>query len=332
MSRPTSSSSSRPASRTARPSRSWGRPRSRPPDRARIVVEVEDGRATPDRPMPLPVRVIVTASDGTHPDGSGRGVYSDGRFFAEAGFSVEVPPGRTTIALRSGPDYEPLEMDVEAKAGSRGPGPGPAEALVRPGGAGLVRRRQPRPRPARRHGRHPDRPRVHGAPGPGGRPELRHRGRFRPFPRRGRAAEHADVPLPQGAGDPARPVRRPPEHAGHLAADRAGGLCPARRRPAARAADRRGGPRPGRGRDPHAPADAPAPDALDGGGRGPLRRGPGALRRRPGPRRPGERAALVRRAEPGQPRRGQQLHRLRPRPAGARRRRATAGCTAAPGS
>ena len=88
-----------------------------PPVRARIVVEVEDGRATPDRRMPLPVRVVVTASDGTHPDGSGRGVYSDGRFFAEAGFSVEVPPGRTAIALRSGPDYEPLEIDVEAKEG-----------------------------------------------------------------------------------------------------------------------------------------------------------------------------------------------------------------------
>src|SRR3954454_23843003 len=80
------------------------------PDRARIVVEVEDSRATPEKPMPLPVRVVVTASDGTHPDGSGRGAYADGRFFAEAGFSVEVPPGRTAIALRSGPDYEPLEM------------------------------------------------------------------------------------------------------------------------------------------------------------------------------------------------------------------------------
>lgn len=88
-----------------------------PPGRARILVHVEDGRAAPDRPMPLPVRVIVTARDGSHPDGSGRGAYSDGRFFAEASFSVEVPPGRTAIVLRSGPDYAPLEMDVEAKEG-----------------------------------------------------------------------------------------------------------------------------------------------------------------------------------------------------------------------
>ena len=59
------------------------------PARSRIVVDVEDDRAAPDRPMPLPVRVVVTASDGSHPDGSGRGTYSDGRFFAEAGFSVD---------------------------------------------------------------------------------------------------------------------------------------------------------------------------------------------------------------------------------------------------
>jgi hypothetical protein len=88
-----------------------------PPVRARILVHVEDGRAAPDRPMPLPVRVVVTASDGSHPDGSGRGVYADGRFFAEAGFSVEVPPGRTAIVLRSGPDYVPLVIEVEAKEG-----------------------------------------------------------------------------------------------------------------------------------------------------------------------------------------------------------------------
>src|SRR3954454_9183050 len=87
------------------------------PDRARIVVEVEDSRATPEKPMPLPVRVVVTASDGTHPDGSGSASHSHGRLFAEAAFSVELPPGRTETAVRSGPDYEPVEMDLEAKEG-----------------------------------------------------------------------------------------------------------------------------------------------------------------------------------------------------------------------
>ena len=67
----------------------------------------------------LAVRVVVTASDGSHPDGSGRGVYSDGRFFAEGRFSVRVPPGKTAIRLSSGPDYAPLEMTLEVKAGKR---------------------------------------------------------------------------------------------------------------------------------------------------------------------------------------------------------------------
>jgi hypothetical protein len=67
----------------------------------------------------LAVRVVVTASDGSHPDGSGRGVYSDGRFFADGKFSVCVPPGKTAIRLSSGPDYVPLEMTLEAKAGER---------------------------------------------------------------------------------------------------------------------------------------------------------------------------------------------------------------------
>src|SRR5688572_33043107 len=86
-------------------------------NRARLVVEVEDDRAGPGRPMPLPVRAIVTASDGSHPDGSGRGTYADGRFFADGTFTVDVPPGRTRILLRSGPNYEPLEQAVEADAG-----------------------------------------------------------------------------------------------------------------------------------------------------------------------------------------------------------------------
>jgi hypothetical protein len=51
--------------------------------RARLVVEVEDTRAAPRRPLPLPVRAIVTAADGAHPDGSGRGTYADGRFFTD---------------------------------------------------------------------------------------------------------------------------------------------------------------------------------------------------------------------------------------------------------
>jgi len=64
-----------------------------------------------------PVRVIVTASDGSHPDGSGRGVYADGRFYADGVFSVRVPPGKTTISISAGPEFEPQELVVEPNTG-----------------------------------------------------------------------------------------------------------------------------------------------------------------------------------------------------------------------
>lgn len=85
----------------------------------RLVVRVEDDRADADRPRPLPVRAIVTASDGSHPDGSGRGTYADGRFFADGRFAVELPAGPATLALGSGPEYVPLELVVEAVPGTR---------------------------------------------------------------------------------------------------------------------------------------------------------------------------------------------------------------------
>jgi hypothetical protein len=85
----------------------------------RVVVRVEDDRASADRPIPLPVRAIVSAADGSHPDGSGRGTYDDGRFFADGTFAVEVPPGQTTLSLQSGPNYVPLECSIDARAGTQ---------------------------------------------------------------------------------------------------------------------------------------------------------------------------------------------------------------------
>jgi hypothetical protein len=89
------------------------------PKRAEVAVEVSDGGAGGAAPRPLPVRVIVTASDGSHPDGSGHGVYADGRFFADGRFTVKVPPGRARVLLRSGPNHVPLELPVDARAGRR---------------------------------------------------------------------------------------------------------------------------------------------------------------------------------------------------------------------
>jgi len=82
-------------------------------DAARMRVEVVD--ATSGRK--LPVRVIVTGADGKHPDGSGRGVYKDGRFFADGSFVVTVVPGNTKIRIASGPNYEPITMQVTATRG-----------------------------------------------------------------------------------------------------------------------------------------------------------------------------------------------------------------------
>lgn len=83
--------------------------------RAELEVQVTDNGDS----RTLPIRVVLTASDGSHPDGSGRGVYADGRFFAEGTFTVRVPPGTVRLQLRAGPNYVPLETTVEAKVGMR---------------------------------------------------------------------------------------------------------------------------------------------------------------------------------------------------------------------
>ncbi len=68
---------------------------------------------------PLPMRVIVTASDGSHPDGSGRGAYHDGRFFVDGTFTVTLPPGKTKIEIRSGPHHIPIVQSVDLKPNTR---------------------------------------------------------------------------------------------------------------------------------------------------------------------------------------------------------------------
>jgi len=72
-----------------------------------------------DQERPLAVRAIVTAADGSQVDGSGHGNYSDGRFFADGEFTVVVPPGRTRLHLRCGPEYVPLITEVDITAGRR---------------------------------------------------------------------------------------------------------------------------------------------------------------------------------------------------------------------
>lgn len=65
----------------------------------------------------MPARVIVTASDGSHRDGSGRDVYQDGRFFVDGKFTVRAPRGKAIVQVDCGPEYEPVSFDIQVPAG-----------------------------------------------------------------------------------------------------------------------------------------------------------------------------------------------------------------------
>ncbi|MEO0416285.1 MAG: CehA/McbA family metallohydrolase, partial [Verrucomicrobiota bacterium] len=84
---------------------------------AGITVFTVEDKATG---KPLPFRAIIKASDGTFADGSKRGVYNDGRFFADGYTSVKLPAGVAQIQISAGPEYLPLsfEIDVSSSAGA----------------------------------------------------------------------------------------------------------------------------------------------------------------------------------------------------------------------
>ncbi|MCS7253975.1 MAG: CehA/McbA family metallohydrolase [Armatimonadetes bacterium] len=87
-------------------------------EKCRIWVKIVDASAFANgKEIKIPARVIVKVSDGSYYDGSGRGVYRDGRFYADGEFIAEVPPGKTEISLSCGPNYIPLKIAVEAKPG-----------------------------------------------------------------------------------------------------------------------------------------------------------------------------------------------------------------------
>lgn len=83
-------------------------------DHAQVTVVIRDMGSSEKA---LPVRAIVTASDGSHADGSGHGLYQDGRFYADGWFRVTLPAGRTRIELSCGPDYVPLTIDEDFAGG-----------------------------------------------------------------------------------------------------------------------------------------------------------------------------------------------------------------------
>jgi hypothetical protein len=82
------------------------------------VVIVQGGNTDATRTR-LPARVTITDSAQKHPDGSGRGVYMDGRFFVDGQFAVQVPPGNTRLQINCGPHTVPLDTNVQIEAGKR---------------------------------------------------------------------------------------------------------------------------------------------------------------------------------------------------------------------
>lgn len=87
-------------------------------EKCRILVKIVDALSLDaGKEIKLPARVIVKTSDGSYYDGSGRGVYRDGRFYADGEFSAEIPPGEAEISLFCGPNYVPLKFTIEANRG-----------------------------------------------------------------------------------------------------------------------------------------------------------------------------------------------------------------------
>ncbi len=76
-----------------------------------VQVDAVDGKTG----QAIPIRVVVTDSAGGHPDGSGRGVYDDGRFFADGSFTVEARQGKTKIEISHGPNYVPLSFSLDVE-------------------------------------------------------------------------------------------------------------------------------------------------------------------------------------------------------------------------
>ena len=88
-------------------------------DRAELCLEVVQAPYQSAHPHPMAARVVVTDSSGGHPDGSGRGVYADGRFFVEGDCTVAVSPGEARIRIACGPHVVPVDETVTVAAGHR---------------------------------------------------------------------------------------------------------------------------------------------------------------------------------------------------------------------
>ena len=89
-----------------------------PGDDAELQIEVVEQGTGGESTNRLPARVTITDSGKKHPDGSGRGVYADGRFFVDGQFTVKVPAGETQVLIQCGPHTVPLDEKVTAVKGA----------------------------------------------------------------------------------------------------------------------------------------------------------------------------------------------------------------------
>lgn len=60
-----------------------------------------------------PCRVTLQDSSGKFYDGGGKGLYRDGRFFVDGAFEVSLPLGVYKLGLSSGPNFVPLETQLD---------------------------------------------------------------------------------------------------------------------------------------------------------------------------------------------------------------------------
>lgn len=67
--------------------------------------------------VPLVARLVLRQADGEAVDGSGRGLYHDGRFFAEGRTVVLARAGRLTLEISAGPHHRSLRETLELEGG-----------------------------------------------------------------------------------------------------------------------------------------------------------------------------------------------------------------------
>ncbi len=84
-----------------------------------IHLVVSERTLAGNRGMRRAARVTARTESGEFLDGSGRGLYADGRFFIDGECTLRAPPGKVRLSIRTGPEHVPLDAEVTATRGDR---------------------------------------------------------------------------------------------------------------------------------------------------------------------------------------------------------------------